>query len=389
MVDQLLVSLVLAPAAGVVTSRILVDRLPPRVAVLGFTAAAVLFALASAASLLAFGMPAAAGLIGFAPDLRAVARSWQIAVAPLWASWMCLALGAAVITSVAVTGRRQYDSLRAARTEAAALPGTGEVVVIPDGRPDAFALPGAPGRIVVTEGMLTALGDGRHQALLAHERAHLAGRHHRFAFTARLAAAALPALRPMVTLIDYVIERWADEQAAQEVGDRRSVAHVVGTAALAATEQADRHSAAAGTGSSRIGRRVPSTLQRIVRGPGWPGEPCHDLVRGERARHAQSAPHAQPAPPARHSKRRGLARSRRQRAEAVPPAMLRAGAPGRGPRPGPVPRRIAALLDAPLRGNHGLLLVALPAALAAASCGVAVEALLDLPYRRVFAIAES
>ncbi|MCK9932909.1 M48 family metalloprotease [Frankia sp. Mgl5] len=384
MVDQLLVSLVLAPAAGVVTSRILVDRLPPRVAVLGFTAAAVLFALASAASLLAFGMPAAAGLIGFAPDLRAVARSWQIAVAPLWASWMCLALGAAVIISVAVTGRRQYDSLRAARTEAAALPGTGEVVVIPDGRPDAFALPGAPGRIVVTEGMLTALGDGRHQALLAHERAHLAGRHHRFAFTARLAAAALPALRPMVTLIDYAIERWADEQAAQEVGDRRSVAHVVGTAALAATKQADRHSAASGTGSSRIGRRVPSTLQRIVRGPGRAGEPCHDLVRGEHA------PHAQSAPPARRSKHRGLARGRRQRAEAVPPAMLRAGAPGRGPQPGPVPRRIAALLDAPLRGNRGLLLlVALPAALAAASCGVAVEALLDLPYRRVFAIAES
>ncbi|WP_018500234.1 M48 family metalloprotease [Parafrankia discariae] len=355
MVDQLLVSLALAPSAGVVASRILVDRLPPRVAVLGFTTAAVLFALASTASLLAFGMPAAAGLIGFAPDLRAVARSWQIAVAPLWASWTCLALGAAVMISVAVTGRRQHDSLHAARAEAAALPGTGEVVVIPDGRPDAFALPGAPGRIVVTEGMLAALGDGRHQALFAHERAHLAGRHHRFAFTARLAAAALPPLRPMVTLIDYAIERWADEQAAQEVGDRRSVAQVVGTAALAATEQADRPSTAA--------ERADAPLAD-------PG-------------------HGEPTRSTRPAGRPGLARPRRRRSGAVSPAMLRAGAPGRGPRPGPVPRRIAALLDAPLRGNYGLLLVALPAALAAASCGVAVEALLDLPYRRVFALAES
>lgn len=35
------------------------------------------------------------------------------------------------------------------------------------------------------------------------------------------------------------------------------------------------------------------------------------------------------------------------------------------------------------------MLVALPAALAAASCGVAVEALIDLPYRRVFDVGDS
>lgn len=333
-VDQLLVSLVLAPTAGAVASRILVDPLPPRAAAFGFTTAAALFAGASTLSLFVFGMPAAAGLFGFAPSRPPTAISWHTGAMPIWLSWVCLLLGAGAVVSVLVTAFRQLDSVRAARAEAAALPGSGEIVVIPDGRADAFALPGVPGRIVVTEGMLAALGAARqqallaHEALFAHERAHLAGRHHRFAFAARLAAAALPPLLPMVTLVDYAIERWADEKAANDVGDRRSVAHVVGTAALVATEQA-----AACAPERRPGRLV-------------------------------SRPRQQPRP-----------------------AKLRVGAPGLGPRPGPVPRRVAALLAAPQHRNR-FLLVALPAALAVASCGVAVEALIDLPYRRVLEAVE-
>ncbi|CUU53927.1 Peptidase family M48 [Parafrankia irregularis] len=339
-VDQLLVSVVLAPAAGVVAGRILVDLLPPRAVAFGYTAAAGLFAAASTLSLVAFGMPAVARVAGLSPAHQPVVMSWQSGEMPLWASWACLLLVTVAMISVLVTGRSQFRSVRAARAEAAALPGTGEIVVIPDGRADAFALPGVPGRIVVTEGMLTAVGAGRHQALFAHERAHLAGRHHRFSFGARLAAAALPPLWPMVTVIDYAIERWADEQAASVVGDRRSVAHVVGTAALAATEQAVveqaavEQSAVVGAAERRTGRRL------------FPGR-----LREPRT------------------------------------AKLRAVAAGGGPRPGPVPRRVAALLAAPQRRNR-LLLAALPAALALASCGVSIEALLDLPYRRVFDYVE-
>ncbi|MCK9903529.1 peptidase M48 [Parafrankia colletiae] len=341
-VDQLLVSLVLAPAAGAVACRILVDLLPPKAAVLGFTAAAGLFAMAGTLSLFVFGMPAVAGIAGIL-DEPVTAATWPAASLPRWLSWTCLLLGAVAVLSALATGRSQRSSVHAARREASALPGGTEIVVLPDGRADAFALPGLPGRIVVTEGMLTAVGAGRQQALFAHERAHLTGRHHLFAFAARLAAAALPTLLPMVTLVDYAIERWADEQAAEDVGDRHSVAHVVGTAALVATAQA-----------------APAA-EDVSDAPGRPA-----TGRGGR-RHRSLLP---------------------GRMRAARPAKLRAGAPGRGPRPGPVPRRVAALLAAPQRRKR-LMLVALPAALAAASCGVAVEALMDLPYRRVFDVGDS
>jgi Zn-dependent protease with chaperone function len=65
----------------------------------------------------------------------------------------------------------------------------GELVVIPDRRPVAFAAPGRPGRIVVTDSMLAALTAAQRRVVLAHERAHLAGRHSTALTVARLAAA--------------------------------------------------------------------------------------------------------------------------------------------------------------------------------------------------------
>ncbi|NED76366.1 M48 family metalloprotease, partial [Streptomyces sp. SID9944] len=65
------------------------------------------------------------------------------------------------------------------------------VVVLPDDTPYAYALPGGsgdpggsggsggPGRIVVTTALLTGLRPAERRALFAHERAHLAARHHR------------------------------------------------------------------------------------------------------------------------------------------------------------------------------------------------------------------
>ncbi|MFJ8187613.1 M56 family metallopeptidase [Streptomyces sp. NPDC096105] len=109
-----------------------------------------------------------------------------------------------------------------------------EVAVLPDSAPYAYALPGGGrrGRVVVTTALLDCLEPAERRALFAHERAHLAARHHRFLLTVRLAAQANPFLRPLRTAVAYTTERWADEDAAQTVGSRRTVARAIGRAAL-------------------------------------------------------------------------------------------------------------------------------------------------------------
>ncbi|WP_320774629.1 M56 family metallopeptidase [Streptomyces sp. CRN 30] len=121
---------------------------------------------------------------------------------------------------------------RRAHAALAGLPGT-SVAVLPDDVPYAYALPGGRrDRVVVTTALLDCLDPAERRALFAHERAHLAGRHHRFLLTVRLAALANPFLRPLRTAVAYTAERWADEEAAGVVGSRRAVATAIGKAAL-------------------------------------------------------------------------------------------------------------------------------------------------------------
>src|SRR5262249_229819 len=130
--------------------------------------------------------------------------------------------------------------LAAAYSEARQLPGPAQPVVLDDKAASAYTLPGRPGRIVVTAGTLDALDDASRAALLAHERAHLAGFHHLSTPAARLAAAVNPVLGAAAGAVEYTVERWADEEAAQAVGERRLVAHAIGRAALAATPRQPR-----------------------------------------------------------------------------------------------------------------------------------------------------
>ncbi|MGW0950284.1 M56 family metallopeptidase [Streptomyces sp. NPDC002623] len=140
------------------------------------------------------------------------------------------------LTAVAlVCGRtlwRHRRVRRRAHRALAGLPGT-EVAVLPDGTPYAYALPGGRrDRIVVTTGLLDSLEPAERRALFAHERAHLAARHHRHLLAVRLAARANPFLRPLSSAVAYTAERWADEDAARAVGSRRTVARAIGKAAL-------------------------------------------------------------------------------------------------------------------------------------------------------------
>ncbi|MFG2729209.1 M48 family metalloprotease [Streptomyces canus] len=140
---------------------------------------------------------------------------------------------AAGLVSLGVAAVRQGGHVLWARRECGRMPGDTELVVLDDEAPQAFALPGGPGRIVVSRGMLRCLGDAEREALLAHERAHLRGRHHLFQTLWRLTEAVNPLLRPLAEAGGFVLERWADEEAAARIGSRTVVARAVGRAALA------------------------------------------------------------------------------------------------------------------------------------------------------------
>jgi hypothetical protein len=172
-----------------------------------------------------------------------------------------LAAGA-LLTVFATTGivvaRRRLRALASAYRAARGCRDGGELTVVVDERPLAHALPGRPGRIVVSTSMLAALTPAERRALLAHERAHLDRRHHLFVAVIDVLAAANPLLRPLAGTIRFTTERWADEIAAGQVGDRALVARAVGRAALAGRPSGGAVAMAATAGP--VPRRVTALL---------------------------------------------------------------------------------------------------------------------------------
>ncbi|WP_055599709.1 M56 family metallopeptidase [Streptomyces aureus] len=198
----------------------------------------------------------------------------------------------AVLVSCGAAAWRQLRVRRRVVAALAGLPPT-PVAVLPDRTPYAYAVPGGPvrggargqggrprppggeprghGRVVVSTGMLTGLAPAERRALFAHERAHLAGRHHRHLLTVHLAARANPFLRPLRTAVSYTAERWADEEAAAEVGSRRSVARAIGKAALLAPRApAAALPALTGEEAGPVPRRVAALMRPAPAGRAWP-----------------------------------------------------------------------------------------------------------------------
>ncbi|MFJ2558538.1 MULTISPECIES: M56 family metallopeptidase [unclassified Streptomyces] len=147
-----------------------------------------------------------------------------------------------------------------------AVPG---LAILDDELPYGYALPGSPGRIVVSTGLLSCLNQGERAALLAHEHAHLAGRHHRLLLAVRLAGCANPFLRPLAAAVTYSTERWADEEAAYATGDRRTTARAVGKAALF-SHQAPPPGFAAFASAGPVPRRVAALLGPVPPRRSWP-----------------------------------------------------------------------------------------------------------------------
>lgn len=212
-------------------------RLSPATAVKILTAAALAAALTTGFSLSVLAFNGIARL-----SLVARLGSWSPAMdpddgtpPPAGAVLLALLVVALLATAIHYAVSAVADAIRADTACRELDQATSRLVVLDDAVADAFAVPGRRRRIVITSGMLDALGAEERAVLIAHERAHLDHHHQLFVQLADLAARADPLLLRVASQVRILIERWADEEAATAVADRRLVARAVAKAALART----------------------------------------------------------------------------------------------------------------------------------------------------------
>jgi Zn-dependent protease with chaperone function len=99
-------------------------------------------------------------------------------------------------------------------------------VLVEHSEPVAYCVAGRHPTVILSTGALQALEPDQLKAVLAHERAHLAGRHHRLLALARIGRLALPFLplmRDADAQVARLVEMHADDAAAR-ASDPRSVA---------------------------------------------------------------------------------------------------------------------------------------------------------------------
>ncbi|RSM42648.1 M56 family peptidase [Amycolatopsis balhimycina DSM 5908] len=253
----------LLPFAAWPLARIVVPRLPPRAASWLLTSGCLVLAAASTAALT---LQAFAGLT-LVPAIAQAGHWSPQALNTVEPVNVPLAIGCGLLLSVLGLAFTR-TAVRYARWSRALTreldehdPATG-IIILRGQEPVAFSAPGRGGRIAISSGMLDALGPAERDALLAHERAHLRLRHHRFLIAITLAAALNPLLRPLCSAARFALERWADEAAAQDVGDRTVVAKAVAKAALAGRAQPGFALAATG---GPVPRRVSALLTAPAR----------------------------------------------------------------------------------------------------------------------------
>lgn len=245
----------LLPAVAVVTIGVCAGpvqrRLRPWVAVpvLALVGAVAAVAVIGALSLVAFGflirVPWVSAWTGWC---RRLYGTHQI---PAWQG----TLAVAGLLAMAVSALVAHRSRRAAIAHHQF---AGPLDVVDTEEPIAYAVPGAPGHVVVSSGMLRCLEPSERRVLLAHEQSHLEHRHDRYIALVELVAATVPVLRPLADHVRFATERWADEDAAAQLGDRRLVARAIARAALAQADwRPQRVLALAGLG-------VPARVEALL-----------------------------------------------------------------------------------------------------------------------------
>ncbi|WP_062209552.1 M56 family metallopeptidase [Streptomyces sp. NBRC 109706] len=261
-----------APLTALPIGKLAEQQSHPRAAVRLLTSVSVVLASCSTLSLVLLAVVGTAQLPGNPlpdswsnPEVRAaVPYDATLGIA-------AIVLLTAILAAVGGALLRRARTRVLARRALAGLPSSANPAVLPDQHPYAYALPGGrgrPGRIVVSSGMRAGLSADEYRALLAHERAHLAGRHHRYLLAGELAARAHPLLTPLRGAAAYATERWADEDAASAVGDRGLTARAVGHAALVGRPPAGL--GGPGFAAGPVPRRVAALLRPDPPAHSWP-----------------------------------------------------------------------------------------------------------------------
>lgn len=176
-------------------------------------------------------------------------------------------LGVVAVNVARRRARRRQENLATLRLAARR---DDDVLWLPYDRPLAFSMNGRPGVVVLTEGLTRHLDTGAVAAVLAHERAHLAGRHHLLL----AAAETLRATLPFVPLFRQAPTALGDllEVAADLVAVRRCGTAAVRTALVTVA----RHGAPP-TSLAMAQTAVDLRLDRLRRGPTAPSA-AHRIV---------------------------------------------------------------------------------------------------------------
>jgi hypothetical protein len=106
--------------------------------------------------------------------------------------------------------------------------------------------------------MLHTLGPAERRVMLAHERSHLRHRHDRYRRLARFATRLNPLMAPAVGATDFLLERWADEDAARTVGNRGLTARAIARAAVSGPRPVQRNQAS--FAAQRVAARVDALM---------------------------------------------------------------------------------------------------------------------------------
>ncbi|MFD5083396.1 M56 family metallopeptidase [Kitasatospora sp. NPDC058406] len=219
------------------------------------------------------GILHACGVAGTA-DLGTAVDSAQMAAPLVVALWPAGWFAAVVLR--ARRHRRRHGAMLdlVARRE----PGLA-ATVLDHGTPAVYCLPGRSRRIVLTSGALKALTPPQLQAVLAHERAHLSGRHHLVTGAADAFTRAYPGLPLAIGAraeIATLLEMVAD--------DRAVLAHPPRTLAGAMCEVAAGQVPGFGLGAG--GSTVVARVTRLLH----PAKSPHPLARTSVAALALAAP---------------------------------------------------------------------------------------------------
>jgi Zn-dependent protease with chaperone function len=163
-------------------------------------------------------------------------------------------------THLRAIGRQAQRHAQTARLVGVPEPALGAVLV-EHSQPAAYCVAGRHPTVVLTTGALQALDPDQLEAVLAHERAHLAGHHHRLLAMARIGRQVLPFM-PLMRDADAQVTRLAELHADDAATRARGPGPLAAALVLLATAAA---SPAAASPAPALAAAATDTVQRIHR----------------------------------------------------------------------------------------------------------------------------